>query len=79
MHKNINEKWNITEVLTIKLNASKFDWPDFHLYSGLLQKIRTFAFSPNKPCPKYSFFYDLTEVIFKKIQTSEKHFLCFPS
>ena len=25
MHTNINEKWNLTEVLTIKLNASKFD------------------------------------------------------
>ena len=24
MHTNINEKWNLTEVLTIKLNASKF-------------------------------------------------------
>ena len=43
----------------------------------LIRKIRTFIFSPNKPCPKYPDFYDLTEVIFKKIQTLEKHSLCF--
>ena len=30
MHNNINTKWNLTEVLTIKLNASMFLTRSFH-------------------------------------------------